>query len=433
MAPFMASDFDVVSGWGARWPVDVQWFTKYCADVEQLFGLADTPYEVPELLGRACEYNAAFLPRLAKWPPFSYRNVAVLLSKELEHADGPEIWLGATAIRFSLDPGGRLSSVVARNVSGSTLSIEANETVIAAGAIESTRLLLLLDRLYDSRLFEPYGVIGRYFYDHLSSPTAHVKVSDTRAFNRIVGFRFENKTMRNLRFEPSASLRKAHGLPNAFIHISFAEETPSGFEALRAILRRQQERKLPSVHDLMLLASSAPWIARAVWWRTVEKRLLFPPECSFQLHTVIEQEPLARNRIALSPDRIDAFGIPFATIDWQIGESDARHAVTMTRQFIRFWEDSTLGPLAQIEIDPESTVMERFEKGEGIYHPGGSTRMGKAPSDAVVDMNFQTFAIPNLSVLSTSIFPVGGGSNPTMMLLMAAFRLADRLAANKCP
>jgi choline dehydrogenase-like flavoprotein len=27
------------------------------------------------------------------------------------------------------------------------------------------------------------------------------------------------------------------------------------------------------------------------------------------------------------------------------------------------------------------------------------------------------------------VFPTGGGANPTMMLMMAAFRLADRLAA----
>src|SRR5271168_2103562 len=46
------------------------------------------------------------------------------------------------------------------------LSIKAREVLSAAGAIESTRLLLLVDRQHGDRLFEPHGILGRYFYDH---------------------------------------------------------------------------------------------------------------------------------------------------------------------------------------------------------------------------------------------------------------------------
>ena len=101
------------------------------------------------------------------------------------------------------------------------LSIKAREVVFAAGAIESTRLLLLVDRQHDDRLFEPHGILGCYFYDHLSVPTSRVFVRDARRLNQITGFRFEGKTMRNLRFEPSFELRKQHGLPTRFAHISF--------------------------------------------------------------------------------------------------------------------------------------------------------------------------------------------------------------------
>ena len=73
-----------------------------------------------------------------------------------------------------------------------------------------------------------------------------------------------------------------------------------------------------------LLASSVPWLASALWWRMVEKRLLFPPRSTHHLHMVVEQEPLARNRIALSHRRADVFGSPLATIDWRVGATAAQ-------------------------------------------------------------------------------------------------------------
>ena len=245
LIPFMVRDFDVAAGWDARWPVGVEAFTQYARQVERIFELTETPYEIPEVLGSGAGANAAFVPRLAKWAPFVNRNMATLLRRDIQRETGPEIWLGATVCEFSLEPSGRLGSVAAKNLNGRRLSIKAREVVFAAGAIESTRLLLLVDRQHDDRLFEPHGILGRYFYDHLSVPTSRVFVRDARRLNQITGFRFEGKTMRNLRFEPSFELRKQHGLPTGFAHISFVSELPSGFDALRSILRGARKENFP--------------------------------------------------------------------------------------------------------------------------------------------------------------------------------------------
>jgi choline dehydrogenase-like flavoprotein len=37
------------------------------------------------------------------------------------------------------------------------------------------------------------------------------------------------------------------------------------------------------------------------------------------------------------------------------------------------------------------------------------------------------FRLRNTTVLSTSVLPNGGGANPTMMLMLLAFRCIDRL------
>jgi len=196
-------------------------------------------------------------------------------------------------------------------------------------------------------------------------------------------------------------------LPTRFAHISFVSESPSGFDALRSILWSRQERKLPSVRDVTLLASSVPWLASALWWRVVEKRLLFPPRSTHHMHMVVEQEPLARNRIALSPDRADVFGSPLATIDWRVGETAARHSIALTKHFLQFWEKSVLAPLARLEIESVPKIVDGLKLSGSVYHPGGSTRMGRSSSEAVVDENLRTFAVRNLNVFATSVFPTG--------------------------
>ena len=158
-----------------------------------------------------------------------------------------------------------------------------------------------------------------------------------------------------------------------------------------------------------------------------EKRLLFPDNAIFAIHTVVEQEPLAANRIGLAPDRVDAFGCPLATIDWRVAGSDVANVAQLTQQFVAAWRNSRLGHLAQIEPAPPEALGEALSSFGGVYHPGGSTRMGSSAKTGVVDKELRTFRTPNLSVLSTSVFPSGGGANPTMTLMMAALRMAERL------
>jgi len=429
MLPFQPADVaQTPPGWDARWPFACETLTRYRADVEKLFALGDAPYDFPDIMPPEAGAAADFLARRAKWPPFRLRNVATLLDESLRAEAGPEVWLNATATRFSTDPSGRLASVTMSAPSGRTLTVRARETIIAAGAIESTRLLLLADRQHDDRIFAPDGVLGRYFYDHLSIPMARLADVRRGALNRIVGFSFEGAVMRNLRFEPSAQLRAARALPAAFVHVGFATDAPSGFDALRDVYRKLQRRAAPGADDIRKLALAAPWLARAVWWRFVEHRLLFPDGADFDVHVVTEQEPRAENRIALSATRSDMFGCPLASIDWRVHDDDAANTLAVTTAFIEAWNRGPLRALANATLRAPADVRAALASGGGIYHPGGSVRLGADASTGVLDAEFRAFRAPDITVLATAAFPTGGGANPTMMLMMAAMRAADRLA-----
>jgi choline dehydrogenase-like flavoprotein len=422
MIPFLPADLA-----NGQWPIAHADLVAYLPEVERLFALPPGRYDFPDLTRRDDNSPPSHLARLAKWPAFQRRNVAVLLNAELHAEDGPEVWIHATATRFAFAPNGRLESVEAEAPDGRRLLVHATETVIAAGAIESTRLLLLANRQHDNQLFAPDGVLGRYFYDHLLVAVGRIVPADRKALNRVAGFRFEGRGMRNLRFEPTEDPAIRAQVPPGFAHIAFTSPEGSGLDALRALYRRLQQRRLPDASTLARLAKAAPWLARATWWRFAERRLLYPSDAAIELHMVIEQRPVAENRILLSSERIDVFGQPLAAIDWGVSREDEAALTRSTDFFCNLWLASPLVRLGEIDRRSPIEAASELSKG-GVYHPGGSARMGRGPTDGVVDSDFRVFRIPNLSLVSTAAFPTGGGANPTMMLMMAALRTADRLA-----
>ena len=143
---------------------------------------------------------------------------------------------------------------------------------------------------------------------------------------------------------------------------------------------------------------------------------------------VIEQTPRLDNRIALSENQQDQYGQPLAVIEWSVGQIDTENLTNAADAFQKAWEKSYLAALARFVRRPTGEAEAELSLGGGIYHPGGSTRMGKYSEQGVVDKDLRLFRVPNVSVVATSVFPSGGGTNPTMTLIMFALRSVDGIA-----
>ena len=418
LIPFAAADLSP-----RIWPISMADLDPYLDRVERLFQLSHGTYDFPEVLGS----RSGHLARLAKWPPFRKRNVLNLVGNAARMANGPEIWLNATASQFRVE-GGELRETMAYAPDRSCLTVRAKEIVFACGAIESTRLLLLLDQQNMGAISNHTRWLGLGFFDHLSAVVAELEVRDRRALNRMVGFRFEARgIMRNMRFELAERTPLRELLPACFAHVAFEPGSSGGFIALRNFYRSLQRGRLPSLAEFKQLAVQAPWLTQATYWRFIENRLLYPRDALIQLHLVLDQEAVDENFIALSKTRKDPYGQPLACISWTVTQNDRIKMSKATDAILDSWSKSELEDLARLVRRPDETVFKSVELGGGIYHPGGSTRMAMHAVDGVVDSHLRVFQIRNLRVVATSVLPSGCGANPTMTLLMLGLRCVDDL------
>jgi choline dehydrogenase-like flavoprotein len=139
--------------------------------------------------------------------------------------------------------------------------------------------------------------------------------------------------------------------------------------------------------------------------------------------------PDPNNRVNLADNQHDVYGNPLAKITWHTSEEDFATFQTMQQALCNWWPYSRFAKLGRLQATPESMWRDRLHQGCDIFHPGGTTRMGRSAATGIVDANLRTFRVSNLHVVSTSTFPSGGGANPTFMLMAFALRAANRLTS----
>lgn len=415
------------------WPIRYSEFTKYIPELESLFELESGSYE-SEFLGdpsiNPLKDSQSFKNRFAKWPRFGIRNTSKLLGGKISTHKQFNVYINGTVDSFfePSDDSASVTNIGVRRLDGVRFRFSAKKFVIAAGAIESTRLLLLRQAAESVSITSTNESLGRGFNDHISVRAAEILVKDATALNRLVGFRFHGATMRSHRFELSEEEQKNSGMASAWVHISFEEPAGSAFGAIREIMQVVQGGSFPSLKSLLRLLADFPYIARMIFWRVFRRQLLAPKGSRFFVTLVGEQLPKADNFIELSEEQ-DLLGVEIPRIHWKVGPDDLvtlqRTALLFQKYWSKYYQNS-IGRLSWI-CDLERGFNLSSVSGSDIFHPSGTTRMAECPKNGVVDSNLLVFGTNNLYVLSTSVFPNGASANPTMMLLLLALRLGAHL------
>ena len=302
---------------------------------------------------------------------------------------------------------------------GNRLTVTAQRFIVAAGAIESARILLELDQSAEQPLLRKSSATGCYLADHLSLSIADVSRESVAATIKLFAPRFTQGWMRGFRFLESAPPIDA---PRAFAHFIFDNQNP-GFALAKEALGALQGRRWPKL-SVLDVAKGLGGLMRLGYQQIVHSALYIPVASPTHLQLDIEQTPLRENRINLG-DQLDRYGRRIASIHWRIGEVDIENINSTAKRFFDKWPNgkSNLPTLIPRQYDCNA------KKPHDAYHPVGTCRMGQH-NEAVVDKDLKVWGLNNLWVVSTGVLPSAGTANPTFTLLCLAERLTELIVAD---
>jgi choline dehydrogenase-like flavoprotein len=144
--------------------------------------------------------------------------------------------------------------------------------------------------------------------------------------------------------------------------------------------------------------------------------------------TLLEQFPTAQGSRVELANANDALGMRKARVIWTLSAKDKK---TIRRVALAMAQNFAAAGLGFVKLHPSMTDDSKDIPVSPHAHHMGTTRMAKTAEWGAVDANCRMFGVSNLYVAGSSVFPTGGGGNPTMPLIQLALRLADHLLKSK--
>ncbi|MFO0774051.1 MAG: GMC family oxidoreductase [Nitrospiraceae bacterium] len=261
--------------------------------------------------------------------------------------------------------------------------VDAGAVVVAAGALESPRLLLnSASQAFPEGLANRSGLVGRYFMETLYHTTTALFREPLHSYQ---GLQIDSRA-----WDDNAS---KSGRP-------FAGGVVLGVSASS------------------LLGPATYAVSMAKGWGDTHKQFMR----NYFGHAVTifangEQLPHIDNRIDLDPETKDFYGLPVARITTRLRTNDLEMLTFMR---------------ARCRAVAEAAGAERIVGDESAYdissitHMGGTCRIGVDQKSSVANAYGQTHDVPNLYVADSSCFVTqGGGDSPSLTIQALALRAAE--------
>jgi choline dehydrogenase-like flavoprotein len=401
---FRLSDYEFKAkshdGFGEDWPISLADLSPYYSRVEDIFrvaGALDGPPQMP---------NGNYVLDNTPWSESMERFIAAARPFDMPVCKQRRA-LGRDGLASSLnlllpdaERTGKLTSIanaVVRQLtvdsntgqpngchfvdrlSRREMEVKARVVVLAAGTLESTRLLL------NSKIGNSSGVVGHYLMDQIYGPGVVCSVPEARngrATEKLMGGgaivpRFRNITTRSDKFLRGYAL-------NVTSRTGAVE--PCNFAAYGAEL----QQKLDEYHG-----------------------------SAFQMTVMGEVLGRYENHVRIDKEVVDAWGIPVLHVETKYTDNEfnmANDAVEV---------GSAVAEAAGFEILSKNAVPN--PPGYSI-HEVGTCRMGDDPKKSVLNKWCQSHDHKNLFVVDGASFVSSGWQNPTMTILSLSMRASEYLA-----
>jgi len=349
------------------------------------------------------------------------KNVQIAL-----HANVVRIQAGATAQD--------IQHLVTRTLEGRETIVQAKHFVLACGAIENARLLLLSDDTESNGIGNARDQVGRYFMEHPHGRIAHISTKDPAWFWALYRKRYPRSAppMAPALVAPEP-LQRSKRILNSAATFKIQRDPGLGLGVSKKLYMNLK-------HDLNATKNN-----RRVWhvYRGVmdwlQKRVSVSlarvaartRKMDLYLMARAEQAPNPDSRVKLSSE-LDSLGCRRGDLNWQLSELDKHTVLEFARAVGREFERLGLGTLSTMPWMEDGTAEWPVDPTVGNhpiggYHHMGTTRMSDSPASGVVDKNCTVHGYANLHIAGSSVFTTSGWANPTLTILALSHRLSDHL------
>lgn len=323
-------------------------------------------------------------------------------------------------VRINLDDSGRrVVSLDAKTLGGKSVRITARRFVLAAHAIENARLLLESDDRAKGGIGNNSDQLGRNFIEH-----PQVRASRMIPSDRFPSF-YDQSFLANFHLNANLSLSekvmRERGILSYYCRFMpvYAQEDIAA-AASRLPNRLKQPASLGLFSDVAkILADPVHAFAKYI----VRDLNHYVRPLYYELEHRTDQAPNPDSRVTLT-DKRDKLGQRVVRLNWDFTDLDVK--TFSVGQDVVVHELSALG-MGRFQVEQISKDL-LSQRVAGHYHQMGTTRMADDPAHGVVDRNSRVHGIENLWVAGSSVFPTGGYSGPTMMIVAMTHRLGDHLA-----
>lgn len=345
---------------------------------------------------------------------------------DLEAARDVAVYLEANAVDLLLADGAdRVAEVRVKTLDGLEASVvDPRVVVVAAGGIESARLLLAARSQRAAGLGNEHDLVGRHFCEHFAVPIAvGTSSADPGALSRLyeaeqTGLVDGDYLVKGVLALTSEAVRERGllGLSAQVVVGGYAQERP----------RTESGLAMDEVSRVAVATGTAR------------------PEASVYLLANAEQQLNPASRVRLT-EELDPLGMPRIALDWQFTELDRRSIVEgvaligdelartgagrlqVTPGNLIFESTDGMRPVVGgLAVDADAADPQGFELGLGFHHMC-TTRMAADPTEGVVDADLRVHSVDNLYVAGSSSFGTAGASTPTYTIVALTLRLAEHL------